>query len=159
MPEFCLRNKISSALFFKLAREGRGPRVMHVGRRTLITKESAAAWRRGLCPRDSRGRVKTHDPTQGEPGPGMLCACRLAPQLTSKQIGRPAHIRKRKTALLTFAFVSPLSPPRPRRLEVRIGAADQRAPYGRSRSFRLTHDDLDELINAATRLEARGKKS
>jgi hypothetical protein len=27
-----------------LAREGRGPRVMHVGRRTLITKEAAAAW-------------------------------------------------------------------------------------------------------------------
>jgi hypothetical protein len=48
IPEFCLRNRISSALFFKLAREGRGPRVMHVGRRTLITREAAAAWRRTL---------------------------------------------------------------------------------------------------------------
>ena len=46
IPEFCLRNSISSALFFKLAREGRGPRVMRVGRRTLVTKEAAAAWRR-----------------------------------------------------------------------------------------------------------------
>jgi hypothetical protein len=48
IPEFCLRKSISSALFFKLAREGRGPRVMRVGRRTLITKEAAAAWRRTL---------------------------------------------------------------------------------------------------------------
>ena len=48
IPEFCLRNSISSALFFKLIREGRGPRVMRVGRRTLITKESAAAWRSTL---------------------------------------------------------------------------------------------------------------
>jgi hypothetical protein len=48
IPEFCLRNRISTALFFKLARQGRGPRVLHVGRRTLITKESAAAWRRDL---------------------------------------------------------------------------------------------------------------
>jgi hypothetical protein len=48
IPEFCLRNGISSALFFKLARQGGGPRVMRVGRRTLITKESAAAWRSTL---------------------------------------------------------------------------------------------------------------
>jgi hypothetical protein len=46
IPEFCLRNGISSALFFKLARQGGGPRVMRVGRRTLITKEAAVAWRR-----------------------------------------------------------------------------------------------------------------
>jgi hypothetical protein len=48
IPEFCLRNRISPALFFKLATEGRGPRVMHVGRRTLITREFAATWRRTL---------------------------------------------------------------------------------------------------------------
>jgi hypothetical protein len=48
IPEFCLRNSISTALFFKLAREGRGPRVMRAGRRTLVTKEAAAAWRRTL---------------------------------------------------------------------------------------------------------------
>lgn len=49
--------------------------------------------------------------------------------------------------------------PRPRRIDVRISAADGRAPYGRSRVFRLAESDLDQLINAATRLEARGKKS
>jgi hypothetical protein len=53
-------------------------------------------------------------------------------------------------------LVPPAPPPRPRRrIEVRIAAADWRAPYGRSRAFRLTHDDLDELIAFALRLEAR----
>jgi hypothetical protein len=47
------------------------------------------------------------------------------------------------------------SSPRPRRLEVRINAAEARYPYGRSRAFRLTHDDLEWLIATAERLEAR----
>jgi hypothetical protein len=41
------------------------------------------------------------------------------------------------------------------RFEVRITAADVRAPYGRSRAFRLTHDDLDELIAVSMRMERR----
>jgi hypothetical protein len=45
--------------------------------------------------------------------------------------------------------------PRPRRLEVRINAIEARYPYGRSRVFRLTHDDLDELIAVALRMERR----
>ncbi|MDQ6868812.1 MAG: hypothetical protein M3178_10565 [Pseudomonadota bacterium] len=46
-------------------------------------------------------------------------------------------------------------PPRPRRIEVRIAVLDGRAPYGRSRPFRLTPRDLDELISHAERLERR----
>jgi len=46
-------------------------------------------------------------------------------------------------------------PPRPRRLDVRISVADHRTPYGRTRPFRLTHDDLDELIAVAMRMERR----
>jgi hypothetical protein len=46
-------------------------------------------------------------------------------------------------------------PPRPRPLEVRISAADGRSAFGRSRAFRLTHDDLDELIAVAMRMERR----
>ncbi len=49
----------------------------------------------------------------------------------------------------------PRPPPRPRRLEVRISVADGRAPIGRSRAFRLTHDDLDDLIAIAMRMERR----
>jgi hypothetical protein len=46
-------------------------------------------------------------------------------------------------------------PPRPRRLDVRISVADGRSPYGRSRTFHLTHDDVDELIPSATQMEWR----
>jgi hypothetical protein len=47
------------------------------------------------------------------------------------------------------------SPPRPRRLEVRISVADGRAPVGRSRPFRITDDDLRQLIDDAARMERR----
>lgn len=42
-----------------------------------------------------------------------------------------------------------------RRLSVQITVLDGRLPYGRSRPFRLTHDDIDELIAAAMRMERR----
>ena len=46
-------------------------------------------------------------------------------------------------------------PARPRRLEVRIAAADGRSPIGRTRVLRLTERDFERLIEAAIRLEAR----
>jgi hypothetical protein len=63
-------------------------------------------------------------------------------------------------------MIAPLSPARPRlrlvekpplapRLEARLYVRDGRSPFCRSRAFRLTHDDLDELIAAATRMERR----
>jgi len=51
-----------------------------------------------------------------------------------------------------------LIPPAPapcRRLAVRISVLEGRAAFGRSRAFRLTHDDLDELIAVAMRMERR----
>ena len=46
--------------------------------------------------------------------------------------------------------------PAPRRcLSVRISVLDGRSAFGRSRAFRLTHDDLDELIAVALRMERR----
>jgi predicted DNA-binding transcriptional regulator AlpA len=44
--EFCEAHSISQALFFKLKRQGGGPRELKLGSRTLITFESAAEWRR-----------------------------------------------------------------------------------------------------------------
>ena len=47
-------------------------------------------------------------------------------------------------------------PPEPqprRRLAVRISVLDGRSAFGRSRAFRLAHDELAELIAAATRME------
>jgi hypothetical protein len=43
---FCARHDISEDMYFKMQREGWGPRVMRVGARTLISIESAADWRR-----------------------------------------------------------------------------------------------------------------
>ncbi len=48
VADFCGAHGISRALFYKLLREGRGPRVMKVGRRTLISREAAEQWRRRM---------------------------------------------------------------------------------------------------------------
>lgn len=52
VPEFCQSYNISRSLFYKLIREGHGPRIMKVGRRTLITPESSDEW----CKRMERFR-------------------------------------------------------------------------------------------------------
>lgn len=45
--EFCeASGGISKAFFYKMVKEGTGPRLMKAGRRTLITAEAAAEWRR-----------------------------------------------------------------------------------------------------------------
>jgi hypothetical protein len=44
--EFCALHGISEDMYFKMARQGWGPRAMKVGSRTLISHEAAAAWRR-----------------------------------------------------------------------------------------------------------------
>ena len=46
IPEFCEAHGISEGFFYKLKKQGEGPREMKVGARTLITLESAAEWRR-----------------------------------------------------------------------------------------------------------------
>jgi len=46
VPEFCAANRISRAFFYKLLKTGQGPSIMKVGRRTLISLESAIAWRK-----------------------------------------------------------------------------------------------------------------
>jgi hypothetical protein len=44
--QFCEAHGISVDLYFKQQRQGLGPKTMKVGSRTLISAESAAAWRR-----------------------------------------------------------------------------------------------------------------
>jgi len=46
IPEFCKAHSISEGFFYKLKKQGEGPREMKVGARTLISFESAAEWRR-----------------------------------------------------------------------------------------------------------------
>lgn len=44
VENFCEAYQISKSFLYKLAREGKGPRMMRVGRRTLISAEAAAEW-------------------------------------------------------------------------------------------------------------------
>jgi hypothetical protein len=54
VPEFCRQHDISKALFYCLLRDGRGPVVMKVGGRTLISAEAASSWRKRM---ESLGRA------------------------------------------------------------------------------------------------------
>ena len=46
--EFCQRHRLPPAMYFKLQKEGRGPRVMHLGRHVVISREAAAQWRKRM---------------------------------------------------------------------------------------------------------------
>jgi hypothetical protein len=49
VSEFCeAHGRMSRTLFYKLVNEGKGPRLMKIGRRTLISQEAAADWRRQM---------------------------------------------------------------------------------------------------------------
>ena len=48
VDEFCQANGISQSFFYKLAKQGKAPRVMKVGRRTLISAEAANQWRKEM---------------------------------------------------------------------------------------------------------------
>ena len=45
VDEFCSSHSISRAMFYKLRADGKAPRTMAVGSRTLISYEAAADWR------------------------------------------------------------------------------------------------------------------
>ena len=55
IPEFCEAHRISEGLYYKLKKQGKGPREMKVGARTLITFESAAEWCRTRENQPGRG--------------------------------------------------------------------------------------------------------
>jgi hypothetical protein len=46
IKEFCHAHRISPDFYFSLQRRGIGPKAMKIGRRTLISVEAAAQWRR-----------------------------------------------------------------------------------------------------------------
>ncbi len=48
IAEFCRRHGISRAHFYNLLNSGDAPQVMRVGRRTLVSAEAAAQWRRRM---------------------------------------------------------------------------------------------------------------
>jgi predicted DNA-binding transcriptional regulator AlpA len=45
VPAFCADHSLSRSLFYRLVKEGRGPRLTKIARRTLVSAEAAAEWR------------------------------------------------------------------------------------------------------------------
>lgn len=48
IQKFCEAHAISRSMLFQLWKAGQGPAVMKIGRRTLISREAAEAWRRQM---------------------------------------------------------------------------------------------------------------
>ena len=48
IPAFCKAHGISRAHFYNLLKRGKAPRTLLVGRRRLVSDESAAEWRRSM---------------------------------------------------------------------------------------------------------------
>jgi predicted DNA-binding transcriptional regulator AlpA len=48
VPEFARVHDVSRAHIYNLIKDGRGPRLMRLGRRTLVSAEAAAEWRRRM---------------------------------------------------------------------------------------------------------------
>jgi predicted DNA-binding transcriptional regulator AlpA len=48
IDEFCRSHDISRAMFYKLLKENKAPRIMCVGARRLISDEAAVEWRRAM---------------------------------------------------------------------------------------------------------------
>lgn len=48
VAQFCADHNISRTHFYQLTKDGKGPRLMRLGRRVLISAEAAADWRRQM---------------------------------------------------------------------------------------------------------------
>lgn len=46
IPEFCEAHRISESMYYKIRKEGQGPREARALTKVIITKEAAADWRR-----------------------------------------------------------------------------------------------------------------
>lgn len=44
--EFCALHGIGRTMFYQMVKDGTAPKVVKVGRRSLITREAAEAWRK-----------------------------------------------------------------------------------------------------------------
>ena len=48
VKEFCTAHRISKTLFYDLAKRGTGPVITKVGRKTIVSVESAKEWQRRM---------------------------------------------------------------------------------------------------------------
>lgn len=56
---FCAAFGISRALFYIIRRQGRGPKLMKIGNRTLVSIEAADVWRRSVEAKTAEGTETT----------------------------------------------------------------------------------------------------
>ncbi len=48
VDQFCRSHNMSRATFYEIAKRGDGPTLMKVGKRTYVSAEAAAEWRRRM---------------------------------------------------------------------------------------------------------------
>ena len=48
IAEFCSEHRVSRTHLYMMVKAGKGPRLMKLGRRVLISVEAAADWRRSI---------------------------------------------------------------------------------------------------------------
>jgi hypothetical protein len=69
ISDFCKSHDISRAYFYQLVASGLGPRLIKLGRRTLVSAEAGADWRREMEERTA-AQAQTHlvaDRADGSP--------------------------------------------------------------------------------------------
>jgi predicted DNA-binding transcriptional regulator AlpA len=71
---FCEAHHIARSFFYQLLPEGRAPRVTKLGRRTFVTREAAAEWRRRIeqeTHQEERTSTSFCEAHQSDPGQGQ----------------------------------------------------------------------------------------
>jgi hypothetical protein len=58
IPEFAQTHSLSMSSFYKEQRAGRGPEVIFVGNKSLVTEEAAAEWRQRMAARAKTKEAK-----------------------------------------------------------------------------------------------------
>lgn len=58
VTDFCADHYISRSFLYELIKDGRAPRLMKIGRRTLISAEAAAEWRKRMEAETSQSMAK-----------------------------------------------------------------------------------------------------
>ena len=68
IPQFCKAHNVSRSQYYELRKDGRAPVEMEIGRKKLISHESAADWRRRMevPPDDSPEPTIIEDGAEGQ---------------------------------------------------------------------------------------------
>jgi hypothetical protein len=68
IAEFCRRHDLSEPFYYKLQKQGRGPKTIKIGARTLISVEAATKWRRAQERRSMQQTISSREMPVSRPG-------------------------------------------------------------------------------------------